>query len=374
MTARFFRRFTFLVCSCALVLSIALTSASHAATGTGATFAPSVVPQSLHVVRRDLGVTTTLHWAAASGHVRELQRIDLDPTDEHVVLDQWKSLLIGDGFPASLTHVNLNRNTSVVAPDGADLLDTDLMDVVWPFVGRVRGGETKVFTFGGVGLLKATEHLGANECAGLKSGSRTLFVNAKTLVPVRVIDKRGGKVERDTRFTPRAATTTDFARLRIQGTQMVNDEGYVRRFPGAAAKLLDFPVSMPTSVPAGFKLDHTGSNVRGATVGPEASFPTSKGLFFARWRHGLERIDLTIRGARSTLASDWDTNDPFGGECETTFSNTKVTVGTHAGHYTIGEERSPRLWWRVGSTLYTLSGPMSAQQLVAIAESLKVVH
>lgn len=362
MTARTARRFTLAVCSVALVLAVALPSTSNAATGAGESYGPSTVLTALHVVRRDVGITTTVHWAGASGHVRETQLIDLDPTDERVVLDQWKSLLIGDGYPAALTHVNLNRNTALVAPDGSDLLDTDVMDVVWPFLARVRAGDASVFAFGGKGLLKATEHLGANECAGLRSGTRTVFVNAATFVPVRVIDKRGGKVERDTKFAVRAATKSDFAPLKITGKKMVSDEGYVRRTPSAAAKLLPFQVAMPTSLPAGFKLDHTGSSKRGATVGPEASFPTSNGLFFARWHRGLERIDLTIRGARSTLASDWDDSDPFGGECETTFLNKTIAIGNRTGHYTIGEERRPRMWWRDGTTLYTLTGAMSAEQ------------
>lgn len=374
MTARLIRRCTLFVCSLALVIAITLPSASRAATGDGASFGPSSTPTALHLIRTDVGVTTTIHWARTSGRVRELQLIDLDPKDERVVLDQWKSLVIGDGFPGKLSNVNLNRNTALVAPDGGDLIDADVMNVVWPLLARVRSGESKVFGFGGAGLLKATQRLGANECAALKSGTRTVFVNAATLVPVRVIDKRGGKVDRDTKFRTKPGTRSDFAPLKITGKQMVNDEGYVRRTPLAAAKLLKFPVSMPATLPAGFQLDHTGSNVRGAMLGPEASFPYSNGVFFARWRKGLEHVDLTIRGARSTLVRDWDDSDPFGGECETTHTTTPVSISGRPGQYTIGEERNARMWWRDGSTLYTLSGPMSAAQLTAIATSLTKVR
>jgi hypothetical protein len=92
-------------------------------------------------------------------------------------------------------------------------------------------------------------------------------------------------------------------------------------------------------------------------------------VLFARWTLGLEGIDFTSRPARSTLIRDWDESDPFGGECATAATST-IAVGTATAHYAQGEYGNPRLWWRDGTTLYTLSGPFGAEQLATIARSL----
>lgn len=373
MTHRIARRLTLVTLSLATIIAVALPVGARAATGSGETFAPSVYLDSLHVLRKETGVQTWVHWRSTDGRVRQTQTIDLDPRDEHVVIDQERSFLLGTGFPKRVTGVTVTRNMATVAPDGYDSLNFDVMDVVWPSLARVRGGSAK-FTFGGAGLLKMTHPLGSNECAGLRSGTRTLFVETGTLVPRRVIDRRAGKVERDTRYARRGGRVADFAPLKVIGKRrVVADEGFVRRSPAAAAKVLDVQISVPRLLPTGFKVANTGSATKGGMLGPEGSFPRSKGVFFAKWRRGLESLDFTIRPATGTLASDWDDSDPFGGECETTLSTSTEQVGTNVAHYAVGEERSPRLWWRAGRTLYTLSGPFSAAQLVAVANSLENV-
>lgn len=373
MTARLARRLTFLTLALATVLAVGLPASTRAATGTGPTFMPSSVLTHLHVVRRETGVSTTVHWRISDGRVREQQVIDLDPVDEHVVIDQHRHFLLGNGFPRRVTDVTVTKNVATVAPDGYDLLDADVMNYAWPTIARVRAGAAKL-TFGGRGLLKASYRLGANECAGLKAGTRTIFLDAATLVPVRVTDRRGGVVDRDLRFARRGGRASDFAKLTVAGRrQLMVDEGFTRRTAAAAAAKLDVPISVPSALPDGFKLAYSGSASAGRAIGPEASFPRSKGVFFAKWRRGLESIDFTIRGATSTLARDWDESDPFGAECETTLSTSTETVGTSTAHYAVGEDRAPRLWWRSGTTLYTLSGPFAADQLVAIAASLRSV-
>lgn len=371
MTARFARRCSLLVLAMAIMLAVALPGGTRAAATSGPEYGPSVVLQHLHLVKRDTGVTTTFHWRRSDGRVRQLQLIDLDPVDERVVIDQQRDMIIGNGLPSAVRDVNVIRNSTTVAPDGYDPLDVDVMSVAWPLIARVRAGGAPL-VFGGAGLRKATTKLAANECAGLRAGTRTVYLDTKTFVPVRVIDRRGGTIDRDTRFAKRSGRATDFAPLKIVGKRRTYDEGYVRRTPVAASKLLAFRVSMPTALPTGFVLDHTGSAKTGNTVGPEASFPRSNGLFFAKWRRGLESIDFTIRGAKGTLAKDWDESDPFGGECSAATTST-IQVGSVTAKYAVGEEFAPRLWWRTGSTLYTLSGPFSKQQLATVAASLTPV-
>jgi len=131
-------------------------------------------------------------------------------------------------------------------------------------------------------------------------------------------------------------------------------------------------VSMPTALPAGFRFDFSGTAARGQMVGPEASFERSTGLFAARWSRGIEPLELTIRKARGTLTRDWDQSSPFGVECGAS-DDSSVMVGTRPGNYSVGEFGSANLWWRTGTTLYTLSGPFSSAQLINIATSLQPV-
>ena len=360
-----------------LVLAVACSAwfaaptAASAATGVGPDFGPDTVLSQLHGTISQRGMATTLHWALP-GRYRTQQFIDLDPTDEHTVIDVNRgTTLLGSGFPSALRSVMVNRNTGGVRPDGYDSLDGDLMSVAWPLIARVRSGGTALtpVTSGGRQYLRGVSSLAANECAGLRKGVRTVLLDARTLVPARVIERRAGVVERDLRFTARRARPTDFAPLHIIGARQVHDDGFVRRSPQAAAALLPFPVSLPTGLPAGFTLVQAGSAKRGGMIGPEASFPRSSGLFFAQWRRGLEPIDFTIRSGHGLLVQDWDESDPFAGECSA--AKLEATqVGSVTGHYSVGEDGSPRLWWRAGSTLYTLSGPFSAAQLAAMAESL----
>lgn len=353
---------------------LAAPTAAGAATGTGADFGPDAPLTQLHVRTTQLGMVTTLHWKFPD-RFREFQVVDLDPVDDKLVIDRVRGTrLLGTGTPGALHHVVVTRDAGIVTPDAYEELDGELMDYAWPLIARVRSGGAALtpVMLGTRATLRGTTVLAANDCAGLTKGLRTTWLDAKTLVPVRVIERRGRRVERDIKVTFLAPRASDFAALVTSGRRSYRSEGFVRRTPAAAAALVSYPVLMPSTVPAGFTFGHAGTNRLGSFLGPEASFPRSAGVFYARWNRGLEPLDLTIRPARATLAKDWDESDPFGGECASV-TTTDTTVGSHPAKYATGEFGSPRLWWRDGTTLFTLSGPLSASQLVEVASTLAVV-
>jgi hypothetical protein len=95
-------------------------------------------------------------------------------------------------------------------------------------------------------------------------------------------------------------------------------------------------------------------------------------LFAAQWSRGLETLDLTIRAGTSETASMWDTTNPFGYACGSTH-RVATTVSGREASYSLGAYGGGRLWWRDGTTLYTLTAPLPRGELVRIAESLQPV-
>lgn len=345
-----------------------------AATGTGPDFGPDVRPAQLHLTRTERGMTTVIHWRGPNRY-RSVQRVDLDPRDDLYVADVVGStLFLGSGLPRAVRNLQVSRNVARVTPDGWTNLDADLMMWAWPFIARQRSGQTALteVTVDGRTLLRGTQPLAANECAGLAAGTRTIHLDPRTLVPVRILDRRGRTIDFNSTITTRRAQANDFAPLTIIGRRTITDEKFTRQTLAQANATATWPISMPTSLPAGFTLATLGTAPLGGYLGPEGSFPRSRGVFFAKWAYGLESLDLTIRPARSTLIRDWDQSDPFGGECASATDST-VLVGAITAHYAQGEHGSPRLWWRDGTTLYTLSGPFSAEQLATVARSLAPV-
>jgi hypothetical protein len=355
----------------AVATSIALAPAAAAATGTGADFAPDVRPRELHVTRTERGMVTVIHWRSPRRY-RMLQWVDLDPVDDRTLLDVRGSVMtLGSGIRTALRHVVITANEAQVTPDGWSHLDGDLMMYAWPLIARERSGEHVLTstTVNGRVLLRGRTTLAANECAGLRAGVRVVDLDPRTLVPLRIVERRGTRIEFSSTITYRRAREDDFAALEIVGRRVFRNDEFTNQRLSQALQTATWPISIPTSLPAGVALVTLGTAPHGFYLGPEGSFPSSNGVFFARWQLGFEGIDFTSRPARSTLTRDWDESDPFGGECAAASTRT-IAVGSVTAHYAVGELGVARLWWRDGTTLYTLSGPFSAEQLAAIASSL----
>jgi hypothetical protein len=369
-------RIAFIVLSTALLLAALVAAGSaSAARGSGATFGPETVPVELHIQRTEAGASTTSHWRGPNRY-RFTQTIDLDPVDDRIIFDlNGGTMVMASGTAAAAMDPIIQRNVASVAPDGYSMIDGDMMGWAWPLIAGVRAGTTTLrpLMSNGRPLLRGTIAVAANDCAGFARGTRTVDLDSRTLVPVRVVDRRGGRVTSLVTYrTMSARPGVDFAPLRMLGRREIRDDGFVRRSAAAVDARVSYPVMLPTSVPAGFRLTAVGNAARGGMIGPEASFERSRGVFFARYSLGLENIELTIRPAHGRLAADWDESDPFGGECESTTTQ-DVQVGAITAKYATGENGAPRMWWRDGTTLFTLRAPFGPTELAAVAASLQPV-
>lgn len=356
-----------------VMTAASLTVAVAAAPGAvvGPDFGPTTTTRALQVASIDgSGDTAVLYWTEA-GRFRGLVRVD----GSRSVIDETRDrYLYADGTTTAASGPIVIRRRMVAEPDRARQVDQFLFDYAWPLVARQRAGQVVLLdaTLEGRPVLRGVTTLAANDCGALAAGTRTMFLDPATLVPVRMVERRGTARPEVVRFSRRAPAPSAFGAIRLRGPVGTFDEQFQRRGARQVAASVRFPVSLPTSLPSGFRFDAAGSAPRGAMLGPEGSFPRSRGVFQARWTRGIEHLDLTIRPAHGSLAADWDQSDPFGAECESTEEVTTTVDGAPA-RFAYGELGSPRLWWRAGSTLYTLAGPFSPDQLVAIASSLEPV-
>lgn len=367
-----------------ILLSILAVAASAGtaigAVAPGPAFGPARVVAEYHVseLRRSPTVgstiTRSLHWRGPN-RIRMHERIRSEFVAQSFVTDlAGPVMVLGNGTADGVRLPTRFTGVAPVAPDGLPLPWGDPMAPAWPLVVRMRSGEQVLREVRSAGrtVLRGTTDLAANDCAGYPAGTMTVDLDPRTLLPVRTIERRGSRVEWISTWRTLRPRAGDFGRLRLLDRGAVQRDGYVRRSPATVAATTPLDVALPAALPDGFRLSASGSATLGAALGPEASFPRSRGVFFARWSRGIEQLELTIRPARATLASDWDQSDPFGAECGAATERT-VAVGPSTARFALGETGAARLWWRDGSTLYTLAGPFAAEQLAAIADSLRSV-
>jgi hypothetical protein len=270
------------------------------------------------------------------------------------------------------TGVILRRDFPA-SPDGFpsfDILDPSLEVLL----GRARAGTSvlRPATLGGRTTLRGRLRLGPNDCAGLRGGVKTIDLNPRTLLPLRILTQRAGDLSQTQRIrylsVNRALPAGAFRAVRVGPNPFREDRGFRRTGPARAAQNLSYTPQLPTTLPAGFRRAVTGWAPRSAIVGPEGSIPPRNDLFAAVYTRGWERIALTQRRAK---AGDW-TTDPFAGECRP-LSTVPVDVNGVEATFGIGPETAPHLFWRRGPVLYTLSGPFPKRTLSEIARSLQPV-
>jgi hypothetical protein len=223
---------------------------------------------------------------------------------------------------------------------------------------------------GSLNALRGDNHVRANECAGLRAGTLSVWLDRRTLLPLQVQDVRGSR-RSGTRYTyskvraPLAAGVLAAPRVR-QGHERI-DYGFRRTSPAVASGPLSYVPLMPTALPPGFELAVSGWARRGSRTGPEGSIAPHRELFAAVFRRGFERIDITQRLAAGS--GGWPVS-PFGAECVFHFRE-RARVGAAAASYGAGPQTVPHLYWRSGRLLHTISGPYPKATLVRIAESLR---
>jgi hypothetical protein len=267
------------------------------------------------------------------------------------------------------------RNLFPAAPDGG-VRSVDRHGRLLDFVLAEARAGTLALTeaaIAGKSALRTTVDIPANDCAGLPPRRVTVFLARRTLLPLRVTERRRstGKVLSVTTYAysglNAAVPVATFAPPPLGRRPFVTNLGFIRTSPPAASRPLPYVPRLPTVLPPGYSRAVSGWARRSGITGAEGSIPALPWLFAARYRRGQEHIDVTQRLARG--GADWP-DDPFGGECQP-LRTERVTIGTVPGTYGTGQTVGPHLYWRDGPLLYTVSGPFPKDDLIAIAASLR---
>ncbi len=270
----------------------------------------------------------------------------------------------------------VTRNFPRVEPDGYPLAPDQWTETIAHILGRARSGEPVlvVDTLGTVPAFKTTLSAVANECAGFPPSTITVWLSQQYLLPLRAERRAqvGGALldSSEYRYTKINGTfpASLFAPPRVAGPGMaIQNHRFTRMSARAAAGPLPYVPREPGVMITGFRQVVSGWAPRGELTGPEASIPRLPWLYAASWRRGQEHIDFTMRVSKR----DW-LADPFGHECQEV-SQEPVTIGTGTGFFGTGPSSTPHLYWRDGSLLYTLSGPLPKEQLLQVAASLRKV-
>ena len=269
-------------------------------------------------------------------------------------------------FPGSVT-----RRRFPARPDGfskqARLPDASYV------LARSRGGKPtfKRVEIDGQPALRARYRVRRNECAGLRGGRLTLWLDAATLLPVRLEERRPGFGRSSTYGYTSINEFVPPRRVRppkVRPGRGVDNQGFRRTSPAAAATHLAYTPLLPTMLPVGFSLAVAGWAPQSGFTGAEASNPRYPDLFMAVFRRGFERIDVSQRLG----GGDAWPGDPSGVECGFVQAS-EVRVNNLPATFATGPGNVPHLYWRDGQLLLTVSGPFPKRELVSIAESLSPV-
>lgn len=347
------------------IVALALVGQAAAPSFAGPAPEPTTVAQSFVATVRTPFVRGTLSW-------RSPELAALVPTTPGIGIAVENGGLRSDGQVDESDGV-VTRNRFPAEPDGFGIAD-ELPEAGY-VLGRVRGGKARLVadTVGGKPALRTSFRLAGNECAALRPGTATMWLDAETLLPVRYLEVRGAKKQRrEWRMTYTSVNQeiplATFDQPRLGRDPFRSNFGFVRETPQAAATKLSYTPLLPADVPDGFSLEVSGWAPRSAITGPEGSNPEYPQLFAAVYRRGWERVDVTQRLGKG---EDWPT-DPFGGECSFELVE-KASVNGKPALYGTRPGVQPHLWWRDGKLLLTVSGPFPKGVLVRIAESLAPV-
>ena len=268
------------------------------------------------------------------------------------------------------------RNQFAAQPDGFARTGFErYQSPVAYILGQARGGALTLspVTLTGRAALRAEVDIPANDCAGLPARRVRVWLSQRTLLPLRVVERAqsNGRIVDATNYTYRLLNAplpaATFAPPPVGRRPFRSNDRFIRTSPAAASGPLPYVPRLPSVLPPGFTLAISGWAPRSGITGPEGSIAPFPWLFAATYRRGQERIEVTQRVA----TRNWPA-DPFGGECQP-LRTEAVTINGLSATYGTGQSTVPHLYWRDGPLLYTVSGPYSRDDLIAIAASLQKV-
>jgi hypothetical protein len=202
-----------------------------------------------------------------------------------------------------------------------------------------------------------------------------ITVDRDTGLPVRVVEMKGAVILHEVRLDDLrvdAALPTDAFRLAFPAGAEVarSDDGFQRTSLDQVATTVGYRPLVPAVVPAGFALSEVAVAHLAAATGSEGSNPESRGVVSLTYRSGFDELLVTtrLRGA-----GQW--TDPLATGEGIVDDAQQVTLGRGAlagssAYVVIAPRGTPHLWVQASDRVITVSGDLSRQELIDVAESL----
>lgn len=208
-----------------------------------------------------------------------------------------------------------------------------------------------------------------------------IWVDQETGIPVRVVEQKDGRPLDEVRIErlvvdeplPRETFTLRFP---AEAEVMRNDEGFQRVPLDEATAAVGYAPLVPRWVPEGFELAEVAvSPGRGFPTGVEAGNPPSTDVVSLSFRRGLDQILVTTRlrhvpGWPDAWSDPLATGEGYVDEPE------GVRLGRGAlsdveANVLVVPLNVPHLWAQTDDLVVTVSGGISRDELVRVAESLE---
>lgn len=209
------------------------------------------------------------------------------------------------------------------------------------------------------------------------SGDRlAIIVDRETGLPVRVVESKSGTLLRELRIEQLAVDRTlpaDTFRLTFPaGAEVMRSDDGFRRLPlGDLAAAAGYAPLVPKQVPEAYSLAEAAFAAEAASVGAGAGNVPSRRVVSLAYRRGLDRFVVTTR-----LAGDAQWSDPLASGEGVVDHPEPVQLGGGALRGTeakvvLSPHGVPHLWAVANGLVVTVSGDLSREELVSVADSLQ---
>jgi hypothetical protein len=202
-------------------------------------------------------------------------------------------------------------------------------------------------------------------------------VDRATGFPVRGVWTRDGRFVRETRINdlevdapvPGGAFELEFP---PDAEVFRSDAGFRRVTPDELESILGYDPPLPTWMPAGYRPAEVTASRKGSPTGTEGSNPPVADVVSVSYRRGLDQVILTARpvGPNPSLWGDpLSSGEGFRDEPERITLERGVLAGEE-GELLIDPLAIPHIWVITEDLVVTVSGDLTRDELLRVAESL----
>jgi hypothetical protein len=201
-------------------------------------------------------------------------------------------------------------------------------------------------------------------------------VDRRTGLPVRVVERKQGRVLRTLRLEQLAVDTTPGmdafrADFPAGAEVMRSDDGFRRASLAEAAGVAGYRPLVPDWVPAGYELAEVAVAHESAPTGKEGGNPQSRGVVSLSYRRGLDQFLVTTRLRGTGAWSDpLASGEGFIDRPEHVDVSTGALGGADA-ELVLSPRALPHLWALTDDLVVTVGGDLTRSELTRVASSLR---